>query len=76
MDIKKRQFCRLKGEVRERFQQVAEDLHEERSIQREKNDAKKYRNQEQSHAIQELVDIMTHVNIQVGTMAFESRVKN
>ena len=32
MDIQKRQLRRLKGEVRESVQQVAEDLHEVRSI--------------------------------------------
>ena len=34
VDIQKHQIHRLKGEVREHFQQVAEDLHEVRSIQR------------------------------------------
>ena len=41
MDIQKSQLRRLIGEVRESFEQVAEDLHEVRSIQREKKDVEK-----------------------------------
>ena len=76
VDIQKHQIHRLKGEVREHFQQVAEDLHEVRSIQREKAVAKENRRREQAHAIQNLMDRMAHVEIQVGTMVFEARVHN
>ena len=62
--------------MREHFQQVVEDLHEVRSIQRGENGAEKSQNQEQPHIIQELVDVLNHVEIHVGTMAFESRVQN
>ena len=63
VDIQKHQLCQLKGEVREIFQQVAEDLHEVRSIQRKKNDVEESQNQEQSHAFQELTNRLTHVDI-------------
>ena len=62
--------------MRESFEQVAEDLHEVRSIKMEQSVVDESWHQEQDQSIQELADRLTHVDIQVGIMAFEVRVQN
>ena len=61
--------------MRESLEQVVEDLHEARSLQREQATVEEAQRQEQVQAIQELSDRLTHVEIQVGTMDFEAQVQ-
>ena len=75
LDSQKHHLHWFKRDMRERLEQVAEDLHEIRMVQREQAIAEETCQQEQVQAIQALADKLTHVKIQFGTMVFEARVQ-
>ena len=54
---------------------MAEDLYEVREVQREQATTEEIFRQEHAQAIQDLLERLTKVEIQLGTMDFESQVQ-